>query len=107
MGLLKFIFIATILCFNATLSVAQAQTDSCSGMSAKVNITYVENEGAKVEIQVEGANNPVKYIFYKATGELLTEDFDSNTVSKIEKGKYFCTVSDARPCRITVEIVIE
>ena len=106
MGLFKFIFIATFSLAQVTFSLAQVKED-CSNMSAKVNKTFTEDSGTKIEIQVEGSISPVKNIFYEESGKLLTEDFDSNTISKLEKGKYLCTVSDARPCRITVEFEIE
>jgi hypothetical protein len=106
MGLLKFIFIATFSLALVTFSLAQVKED-CSSLSAKVNKSFTEDSGNKIEIQVEGATAPVKYIFYDESGKLLSEDFDSKTIAKIEKGKYFCVVSDARPCRITVEFEIE
>ncbi len=63
--------------------------------------------GAKIEITATGGQSPYKYVFYKQSGELISEDFTSNTVKGLEKGQYFCTVVDKKYCKRTLEIEIK
>jgi hypothetical protein len=76
-------------------------------MSVKSSITYTEGEGATIEIEAKDGRAPYKYVFYKPSGHLLTEEFDTNTVRKLPKGKYFCTVLDHIGCYKTIEIEIK
>lgn len=70
-------------------------------------VISTEAARAKIEIMVTGGQSPYKYVFSRQSGELISEDFTSNTVKGLEKGQYFCTVVDKKYCKGTLEIEIK
>lgn len=76
----------------------------CDAILAQVEIS---NEPvSRVKIVVEKGKAPLKYIFYKNSGELISKDWQNNTVTGLTTGKYYCTVVDSSNCRKTVEFEI-
>jgi hypothetical protein len=99
-----------ILCFTVftSLSVQVPLHDyyqECD-LTASFSITK-EPTRSRITLHVGGGSAPYKYLFYKKSGNLLSEDFDSNTVSVHENGKYFCTVIDKTNCKKTIEIEVK
>lgn len=67
-----------------------------------------ESGGLKeITLTPKGGQAPYKYVFYKESGELISEDFNSNKIKGLEQGKYFCTVVDKGYCKKTIEIEIK
>lgn len=99
-----------ILCFVAFTSLPISNPllsqKNCDDITASVKISE-EPSGSKVTLTIEIGTAPFKYIFYKQSGELLSEKFDSNMISVHGKGKYFCTVIDKRYCKKTIEFDIK
>jgi hypothetical protein len=100
-----------ILWFAAFTSLPVSHTllspSDCNDITASVKISEEEPSGSKVTLTIERGTAPFKYIFYKESGELLSEKFDSNMISVPVKGKYFCTVIDKRYCKKTIEFDIK
>lgn len=82
------------------------QQKNCNGLSLSANKTNQDN-GITVEVIVSGGVKPYTYIFYKESGQLLSTDFNSNSVRQLSRGKYFCTVADKNSCKKTIEIEIQ
>lgn len=78
----------------------------CDDIQVTARITEDPN-GSKITMNVDGGEAPYKYIFYKQSGGLLSEDFDSNAVTGLQKGKYFCTVIDKKNCKKTIEFEVK
>ena len=78
----------------------------CNKIKASYEVVE-ESGGSKVTVKAEGGAAPYKYIFYRESGNLLSEAFDSNSVENLQKGRYFCTIADNRSCRKTIEIEIK
>ena len=78
----------------------------CDKITLK-EIVSSDAAGARIEIIATGGQSPYKYVFYKQSGELVSEDFTSNTVKGLEKGQYFCTVVDKKYCKGMLEIEIK
>jgi hypothetical protein len=108
MILLKVLFISAF----ALLELPQersvfAPQDPCEKLTLATNVTKSETTGSKVEIVVKGGTEPYKYIFYKESGQLVSSEFDKNTVDGLQTGKYACTVSDKNNCKKSIEIEIK
>lgn len=107
MSLIKVLYISAFIFLKPLPSVDLSQSEECDELTVKASITYAVESGAKVEIEAKGGITPYKYVFYKPSGHLLTEDFDSNTISKLPKGKYHCTVIAQKGCYKSIEIEIK
>jgi len=68
--------------------------------------TMKEANGTKLEVEASGGSAPYKYIFYKESGDLLSDDLDSKSVSGLQQGKHFCIIVDKKNCKKTIEIEI-
>jgi hypothetical protein len=84
----------------------KVQQAECDDIQAIAKISQEPN-GSKIMISIEGGYAPFKYLFYKKSGHLLSENFDSSTTTVIDKGKYFCTVIDKRNCKKTIEFEVK
>jgi hypothetical protein len=105
--MLKVLLINTFLVLTGqSLNLKSLHHNSCE----KVKVSYILNQdqgSTKVSVKVEGGKSPYKYIFYSISGDLMTEDFDNNSLSNLQKGKYYCMVTDKDKCRKTIEIEIQ
>lgn len=106
MSLIKVLYISVFI-FVKPIPWSGPDQSQCDDLSVKSSITYIQGVGAKVDIEAKGAVSPYKYVFYKETGHLLTENFDTNSVSKLQKGKYYCTVLGKKGCYKTIEFEIK
>ena len=79
----------------------------CSSFEVSHRVEAAKNGKSTVSITASGGVSPYKYIFYQESGNLISNDFDSNRVGNLSKGKYFCTVADKTNCRKTVEFEIK
>ncbi len=105
--MLKVLYISFfMLSVNLRIDFSNSEANDCDKMIVK-GITSPGDEGARIEITVVGGHSPYKYIFYKESGHLISEAFDSNSVNGLQIGKYFCTVADKKSCRKTIEIEIK
>jgi hypothetical protein len=105
--MLKVLLINTFLVFKGqSLNSKLFHYNSCE----KVKVSYILNQdqgNTKVSVNVDGGKSPYKYIFYNISGDLMTEDFDNNSLSNLQKGIYYCMVTDKDKCRKTIEIEIQ
>jgi hypothetical protein len=102
--------IVQILFFTlfATLPLSEGRglQVGCDDIQASAKVSQ-ETNGSKITISIEGGYAPFKYLFYKKSGHLLSENFDSSTAIAMDKGKYFCTVIDKRNCKKTIEFEVK
>src|SRR5258706_11919477 len=73
----------------------------CGNLKATFSTTK-EGNRAKVDVDITGGTAPFRYIFYKESGDLLSNEFDARSVSGLSKGKFFCTVVDKNNCKRTI-----
>lgn len=78
---------------------------SCEAFSVKAEVT-IESSVSKVKILTERGQAPMKYILYRYSGELISKEWSRNAIDGLNRGKYYCTVVDAKNCRRTVEFEI-
>lgn len=100
---------ATIFCAGLVgLLHAQPKSD-CSGFTASSQIrkSNVSDSFSTVSINVEGTKESVKCIFFKLSGQLVTDDFDKKTFDRVSKGDYRMIVVTASGCRKELQIHIE
>jgi hypothetical protein len=102
--------IVQILFFSVLASLpfpeGRGQQAGCDDIHASAKVSQ-ESNGAKITISIEGGYAPFKYLFYKKSGHLLSENFDQSTATIMDKGKYFCTVIDKRNCKKTIEFEVK
>ena len=82
---------------------------SCETLNVKAEIVQDSTSvpGAyRVTLKGEGGQAPYKYIFYKESGQLVSEDFDRTEYTGLTKGAYGCTIIDKKNCKKTIEIDI-
>jgi hypothetical protein len=106
MSLLKALYISAFLFFDIYHD-SSPPVEFCDDIKLTATITYQEDTNGKVEIKAEGGTAPYTYIFYKASGHLVSTTYNSNMVEGLEKGKYACTVADKHNCKKTIEIEIK
>jgi hypothetical protein len=104
MGILKILCLGLLAAFPLTDPIHPVP--DCGEITIATKISQ-EVDGSKVAVTPKGGQAPYKYIFSKKSGELISEDFDNNTVKGLEKGKYFCTVVDKKYCKKNFEIEIK
>lgn len=104
---IKTLFISAFMFLKLSGPVVDPGNPECDNVNASVVVSFEEGKGGKAEVTAKGGVVPYKYVFYKPSGHLLSEEFDKNVVSKLEKGKYFCTVLDKKGCYTTIEIEIK
>jgi len=97
-----FSFLASVMVTDPSELVKE-----CGDIVVSADVVAVEEGLSKVILTAKGGQSPYKYIFYKQSGELISENFDTNTVNGLEKGKYFCTIVDRKYCKKTIEIEIK
>jgi len=103
----KFLLISAFILSGAHHSfITGLVGKDCDGMKASYEV-IADGGRSTVTVKAEGGTVPYKYIFYRESGNLLTEAFDSNSVGDLQKGKYYCTISDSKSCRKTIEIEIK
>lgn len=92
--LITFFCLATV-CFAGTTPWVQ----DCEKIQADVEVTPTTNgsDNGQVRIHVTKGNlQGIRYIFCAATGKVLNETrFESNSLSGLAQGEYFCIVSNA------------
>lgn len=97
-----FSFIAIISLFSFSNSNFSRNCD----IQVTQKVVY-EAGGAKVTVNASGGTAPYKYIFYRKSGELLSENFTNNSINGMSKGTYACTVVDDKNCRKAINIDIQ
>jgi hypothetical protein len=81
----------------------------CSKIRLELQVQNSEpglNNGT-VQATVSGAEQPVYYIFYVASGQLLSKDVSLSKVEHISPGTYYCSVVDGKGCVRKSEFKIE
>jgi len=81
----------------------------CQGVRVEIQVKPSDpgSNNGTAEAIVSGAEKPVYYIFYKASGQLLSKDVNSNKVENITPGTYFCSIVDGKGCTKKSEFKIE
>ncbi len=74
---------------------------------ATYEITVQQDGLSSVSIATKKGKAPYKYIFCKASGHLVSNDFDSNEFQGLKAGKYFAVIIDANNCRKDLQIEIK
>lgn len=76
-------------------------------VEATFEVKPSRNGLSDVLITVNKGKAPYKYIFYKESGHLVSQNFDSNEFAGLKTGKYFVVVADANNCRKDLQIEIK
>jgi hypothetical protein len=107
MGLSKLLYVGFLMSSLGYSSPSNSIVNSnCDNFILSTN-TSLNVKGTTIKVTAEGGITPYKYIFYKESGHLVSENFDNNSVQGLEKGKYFCTVIDKKNCKKTIELEIK
>jgi hypothetical protein len=82
---------------------------NCEGVRVEIQVKPSDpgSNNGTAEATVSGAETPIYYIFYKASGELLSKDVNSNKVKDIAPGTYYCSIVDGKGCTRKSEFKIE
>lgn len=70
----------------------------CGSFSVAVSIR-AEQSGAQVRFSPSGGLPPYRVVFFRQSGELISDDFDRQVHERIPAGQYQCVVIDGRNCR--------
>jgi len=101
-----------VLCISIFIALSNSGFDKsylpaeCDKITLKAEVSPDGNR-ANVKVLATGGQAPSKIVFYKKSGELLSENFDNNVVNGLEKGQYYCTVVDKAFCKKTLEIEVK
>lgn len=81
----------------------------CSKIHLDIQVQNSEpgRDNGAVQATVSGAEQPVYYIFYVASGQLLSKDVNSSKVEHIKPGTYFVSIVDGKGCVRKTEFKIE
>jgi hypothetical protein len=78
----------------------------CTTFDVEVRITPAAGSGQKVNIHPSGGKRPYKIIFYKESGQLVSDDFTRQEHMNVPAGKYGCVVVDKNNCRKIIDIEV-
>lgn len=100
---------ATVFCAGFFGLLCAQPTIDCGGFTASSQIRKSNGSDSfsTVSINVEGTKESVKCIFFKLSGQLVTDDFDKKTFDRVAKGDYRMIVVTASGCRKELQIHIE
>jgi len=107
MGLVKILTISVIAWgVQGSVLPADNSVSNCDQFKV-IGEVQLQGDAASIAVKTSGGQAPLTYIFSKESGHLVTENFQSNIVSGLSKGKYYCTVVDKNSCKKTIEIEIK
>lgn len=76
-------------------------------IKAEAKTTVSEENSTKVEIIVnQKKTKSTKFYFYNSNKELVSTDFESNSISGLKPGTYYCFVVVNRECHTKVSFSI-
>lgn len=107
MGLVKILTVITITWVTQGTALKSGDPVSNCDQFKVIGEVQTHSGTASIEIKTTGGKAPMTYIFSKESGHLVTEDYQSNIVDGLSKGKYYCTVVDKNSCKKTIEIEIK
>lgn len=79
-------------------------------LKASYTVSLDSNNQNVITISVPDGKDPVKYLFFRKSGELLTEDpVNAYTNSMVinQKGNYFCVIIDTKGCSTKIYFEIK
>jgi hypothetical protein len=80
----------------------------CDSIELTVQVTNAEGlQNGSAEAIVSGAAQPIRYLFYKESGQVLSQDINANKVTNVAAGTYFCSILDGKGCIKKTEFKIE
>ena len=92
------ILFLSITCLSATPIVKYYD---CDDIKVEVEIRQVKNGKNNVQLNVSNAEKPIHILFFKESGELLSNDYKSGKIILSEKGTFHYAVVDGKGCRVT------
>ncbi len=108
---MAFQIVLTIAMYSAyaSLDFSLPLVPECKGYQFEVeteNTSGGENNGSAEIKLLEDAKVTAEYFFYTNGMELLSFEFENDSIDGLEKGKYFCIVMIANDCYKKLEFEI-
>ena len=99
-----------LLLFLSIIFVSALPTkdlNNCDTIKVSVEIKTLRDDSSKVTLKVRNAVKPVHYVFYRKTGDLLSNVFTSNSISLHEKGTFYYSIVDGNGCKVKSEFKVD
>lgn len=87
----------SLLCFGFTSK--QTQTLNCNSLKIEVETKDASGANGEIILTVSGGNSPYKYVVYKSSGHLLSEDFSQHKFTALTADTYQAIVVDENGCK--------
>lgn len=101
-------FLLAIFAFAGMAHQSVVDVDRCASLKlkAETRIPSGASNGAIV-LQAEGGSSPYKFVVYRSSGHLLSEDFSKNQFENLSADVYHAIVIDENGCRQQLEIQLK
>jgi hypothetical protein len=99
-----------VLVFVLATSIGVRSLASYPECSFKVEVDQMDaREGKKGQFKLlpSGGKSPYKFVVYKSSGHLVSEDFDKSEFNGMNPGTYHVIVVDEKGCKNQLEIQLK
>ncbi|MBS1556801.1 MAG: hypothetical protein JSU09_17920 [Bacteroidetes bacterium] len=80
---------------------------SCSSLQVIAETKEAKNNQGEITLKASGGASPYKFVVFKSSGHLLTEDFTKSKFSDLKADTYQAIVVDDNGCKKQIEIKLQ
>ncbi len=92
---------------SADFPYSESLVADCNDILVDSEVSRTKSDKSSIKLKVTNAKKPIRYVFYRESGELLNNEYTSSKFETGEKGKIYYAVKDANGCTVKGEIFIE
>ena len=80
---------------------------SCDLVKVDQSISKGKNADNEITLRAKGGTRPYHYVFFKESGQLLSEEYKTGKLKTNFKGTVYYAVKDAKGCTVKANILLE
>ena len=107
---MKLRFYVLVLFFQLATSINVRSLANYPECSLKVTVEQMDaTDGKKGQFKLlpSGGKSPYKFVVYKSSGHLVSDDFDKSVFDDMNPGTYHVIVVDEKGCKNQLEIQLK
>ena len=85
----------------------EATTPSCESLQVVADTKDAGNNQGEITLKATGGASPYKFVVFKSSGHLLSEDFSKSKFSDLKADTYQAIVVDNNGCKKQIEIKLK
>ncbi|MFM7855015.1 MAG: hypothetical protein ACKO96_24590, partial [Flammeovirgaceae bacterium] len=87
--------------------VAVLTTPTCESLQVVAETKNASSNAGEIRLKATGGVSPYKFVVFKSSGHLLSEDFTKNEFNNLKADTYQAIVVDNNGCKKQIEIKLQ